>query len=87
MGDRSTEKRVLDVIAEQLGEPKEKLAREISFVDDLSADSLDTVELIMELEEEFDVSIPEDEAKKIRTVGQAIDYFEGVAAKGTSSAT
>ena len=72
----SVQDRVFDIVAEQLGVSRDQLTRETSFINDLGADSLDTVELVMELEEEFDVNIPEDEAEKIRTVGQAIDYIE-----------
>jgi len=68
--------RVVDIVAEQLGVDKEKVTPETSFVNDLGADSLDTVELVMELEEEFDISIPDDAAEKIQTVGQAIDFIE-----------
>lgn len=69
------EERVIDIVAEQLGESKDKITRETSFVNDLGADSLDTVELVMELEEVFNISIPDDVAEKIQTVGQAIDYI------------
>jgi len=72
----SVEERVIDIVSEQLGVDKEKVTRETSFVNDLGADSLDTVELVMELEEEFDITIPDDAAEKIQTVGQAIDYIE-----------
>lgn len=72
----SVEERVVDIVAEQLGVDKEKITRETSFVNDLGADSLDTVELVMELEEEFDISIPDDAAEKIQKVGQAIEYIE-----------
>ena len=68
--------RVIDIVAEQLGVDKEKVAPETSFVNDLGADSLDTVELVMELEEEFDINIPDDAAEKIQTVGQAIQFIE-----------
>jgi acyl carrier protein len=67
------EERVKKIVAEQLG-VKEDIAIDASFVDDLGADSLDTVELVMALEEEFDCEIPDDEAEKITTVQQAIDY-------------
>ena len=60
----------------QLGVDKEKITPETSFVNDLGADSLDTVELVMELEEEFDINIPDDAAEKIQTVGQAVQYIE-----------
>lgn len=72
----SVEDRVVDIVAEQLGVEKDKISRETHFVNDLGADSLDTVELVMELEEEFDISIPEDSAEKIQRVGEAIDYIE-----------
>lgn len=72
----SVAERVIDIVAEQLGVDKEKVKPETSFVNDLGADSLDTVELVMELEEEFDINIPEDAAEKIQTVGQAIDFIE-----------
>ena len=72
----SVEERVDDIVAEQLGVEKDKITRETHFVNDLGADSLDTVELVMELEEEFDISIPEDSAEKIQRVGEAIDYIE-----------
>lgn len=72
----SVEAKVIDVVAEQLGVDKDKITRDTSFVNDLGADSLDTVELIMELEEEFDTTIPESTAELIQTVGQAIDFLE-----------
>ncbi|MCR9294335.1 MAG: acyl carrier protein [bacterium] len=72
----SVEERVIDIVAEQLGVDKEKVSRDTHFVNDLGADSLDTVELVMELEEEFDISIPEDSAEKIQRVGEAIDFIE-----------
>ncbi len=67
------EERVKKIVAEQLG-VKEDIANDASFVDDLGADSLDTVELVMALEEEFECEIPDDDAEKITTVQQAIDY-------------
>ena len=72
----SVEAKVIDVVAEQLGVDKDKITRDTSFVNDLGADSLDTVELIMELGEEFDTTIPESTAEQIQTVGQAIDFLE-----------
>lgn len=69
------EERVKKIVAEQLG-VKEEIANDASFVDDLGADSLDTVELVMALEEEFECEIPDEEAEKITTVQQAIDYVE-----------
>jgi len=68
--------RVIDIVAEQLGVDKEKVKPETHFINDLGADSLDTVELVMELEEEFDINIPDDAAEKIETVGQAIYFIE-----------
>lgn len=70
------EQRVIDIVAEQLGVEKDKINRDTHFVNDLGADSLDTVELVMELEEEFNISIPEEQAEKIQKVGQAIDFIE-----------
>ena len=68
--------RVIEIICEQMGQSKEKVNEETSFINDLGADSLDTVELVMELEDEFDLSIPDEEAEKIKTVGDAIGYIE-----------
>jgi acyl carrier protein len=67
--------RVKKIIIEQLGVKEEEVVESASFVDDLGADSLDTVELVMALEEEFGVEIPDDEAEKIRTVKEAFDYI------------
>lgn len=64
------------IIVDKLGVDESEVSREASFTNDLGADSLDTVELIMEFEKEFDVSIPDEEAENIQTVGQAIDYLE-----------
>ncbi|MDN4503341.1 acyl carrier protein [Alteromonadaceae bacterium BrNp21-10] len=69
------EERVIKIIIEQLGVKEEEVKSEASFVDDLGADSLDTVELVMALEEEFDTEIPDEEAEKITTVQSAIDYI------------
>ncbi|GAA4492585.1 acyl carrier protein [Pseudaeromonas paramecii] len=69
------EERVKKIIIEQLGVKEEDVKSEASFVDDLGADSLDTVELVMALEEEFDTEIPDEEAEKITTVQAAIDYI------------
>ena len=68
------EQRVKKIVAEQLGVNESEIKIESSFVDDLGADSLDTVELVMALEEEFECEIPDEEAEKITTVQQAIDY-------------
>ncbi len=72
----SVESRVIDIVAEQLGVDRDKITRDSNFVNDLGADSLDTVELVMELEEEFDIKIPDETAEKIQTVGQAIDHIK-----------
>lgn len=72
----SVEEKVMGIVSEQLGVPKEEVARQSSFVDDLKADSLDVVELVMEFEDEFEITIPDDDYEKIRTVGDAIDYIE-----------
>jgi acyl carrier protein len=69
------EERVKKIVIEQLGVKDDEVTSEASFVDDLGADSLDTVELVMALEEEFDTEIPDDEAEKINTVQAAIDYI------------
>jgi acyl carrier protein len=71
----TVEERVQKIVVEQLGVKEEEVSNESSFVDDLGADSLDTVELVMALEEEFDTEIPDEEAEKITTVQQAIDYI------------
>ena len=72
----TVEERVVDIVSEQLGVDKDKITRETSFVNDLGADSLDTVELVMELEEEFDISIPDEAAEKIQKVGEAVEFIE-----------
>ncbi len=71
----SIEARVKRIIIEQLGVKEEQVTNEASFVEDLGADSLDTVELVMALEEEFELEIPDEDAEKITTVQQAIDYI------------
>ena len=71
----SVEEKVKHIIVEQLGVDEEEVTGEASFVDDLGADSLDTVELVMALEEEFETEIPDEEAEKITTVQHAIDYI------------
>ena len=73
------EEKVIDIISEQMGTDKSEINRDTSFINDLNADSLDTVELVMEFEDEFDMSIPDEEAEKIQTVGAAIDYIIKVA--------
>ena len=72
----STEDRVKRIVCEQLGVGEEEVTLEASFIDDLGADSLDTVELVMAFEEEFEIEIPDEEAEKIATVQDAISYIE-----------
>ncbi len=69
------EDRVKDIIVEELGVEREKLTAEASFMEDLCADSLDTVELVMAFEKEFDIDIPDEDAEKMRTVGDALNYL------------
>jgi len=76
------EDKVFTIVSEQMAVNKAEINRETSFINDLNADSLDIVELVMEFEDNFDMSIPDEEAEKIRTVGQAIDYI--VAHQGKS---
>ncbi len=71
--------KIIDIISEQMGVDKADVSKETSFINDLNADSLDTVELVMEFEDEFDISIPDEEAEKIQTVGSAVDYVVKVA--------
>ena len=71
----TVEQQVKKIVAEQLGVKEEEVTNDASFVDDLGADSLDTVELVMALEEEFETEIPDEDAEKITTVQQAIDYI------------
>ncbi len=73
------EAKVIEIVSEQMGVDKAEVSRETSFINDLNADSLDTVELVMEFEDEFDMSIPDEEAEKIQTVGAAIDYIASIA--------
>ena len=71
------EQRVKKIVAEQLGVNESEIKNESSFVDDLGADSLDTVELVMALEEEFETEIPDEDAEKLTTVGEAFEYVKG----------
>ena len=68
--------RVIEIVCEQMGASKEKVTEQTSFINDLGADSLDTVELVMEFEDEFDLNIPDEDAEKIQTVGDAIKYIQ-----------
>ncbi len=74
--------RVKEIVVEQLGVSADEVTPEASFIDDLRADSLDTVELVMALEEEFDLEIPDEEAEKIKTVGDAIRHIENAKKEG-----
>lgn len=76
LSEQEIESKVIQIVAEQMGADKAKITRETSFVEDLNADSLDTVELVMEFEDEFETSIPDEQAEKIKTVGQAIDFIK-----------
>jgi acyl carrier protein len=80
----SIEERVKKIVCDQMGTTPDKVTRETSFINDLGADSLDTVELVMEFEDEFEISIPDEDAEKIQTVGNAIDY---ISSKGCGPAS
>ncbi|MCH8004769.1 MAG: acyl carrier protein [Planctomycetes bacterium] len=76
MTESEIETKVIDIVAEQMGVDKDTITRETNFTNDLQADSLDTVELVMEFEDEFETSIPDDQAEKIQTIGQAIEFIK-----------
>ena len=76
MADKSIEEKVKDIIVEQLGVNPEQVTPEASFIEDLGADSLDIVELVMAFEEEFGVEVPDEDAEKLQTVGDVIRYIE-----------
>ena len=75
MTEAQVEIKVIEIVAEQMGVDKGEVSRDTSFANELNADSLDTVALVMEFEDEFDTSIPDDKAEQIQTVGNAIDYI------------
>ena len=76
MDIKQLEEKVKDIIVEELGVERDKLTPDASFMEDLGADSLDTVELVMAFEKEFDIDIPDEEAEKLRTVGDALKYLQ-----------
>ena len=76
MEEKEIQEKVIAIVAEQMGVDKGEINRDTNFVNDLNADSLDTVELVMEFEDEFETSIPDEDAEKIQTVGQAIDFIK-----------
>lgn len=69
--------RVVKIVCDQMGTTPDKISKATSFINDLGADSLDTVELVMEFEDEFEISIPDEDAEKIQTIGSAVEYIEG----------
>lgn len=73
---KKIEERVIEIVCEQMGASRDKISAETSFIQDLGADSLDTVELVMEFEDEFDLNIPDEDAEKIQTVGDAVSYIK-----------
>ncbi len=75
MTNPSIEERVIKIVCDQMGATPDKVSKETSFINDLGADSLDTVELVMEFEDEFEISIPDEDAEKIQSVGNAIEYI------------
>ncbi|MBL8990270.1 MAG: acyl carrier protein [Phycisphaerae bacterium] len=78
--EQEIEAKVIEIVAKQMGAEKTKITRDTNFVNDLQADSLDTVELVMEFEDEFKTNIPDEQAEKIQTVGQAIDFIKQASA-------
>ena len=75
MSNPSVDERVTRIVCNQMGTTPDKISKDTSFVNDLGADSLDTVELVMEFEDEFEISIPDEDAEKIQTVGNAVSYI------------
>ena len=81
MAEKTIEEKVKDIIVEQLGVTPEQVTQNASFIEDLVADSLDTVELVMAFEEEFSVEVPDEDAEKLQTVGDVVKYIEEKATK------
>jgi acyl carrier protein len=81
MAEKSIEDKVKDIIVEQLGVNPEQVTPQAKFIEDLGADSLDTVELVMAFEEEFNVEVPDEEAEKLQTVGDVVKYIEDKGSK------
>lgn len=77
MSDKSIEDRVKDIIVDQLGVNADQVTPEAKFIEDLGADSLDTVELVMAFEEEFEIEVPDEEAEKLQSVGDVVTYVKG----------
>ena len=84
LNEPEIQEKVISIVSEQMGVDKAEINKETSFVNDLNADSLDTVELVMEFEDEFEMSIPDEEAEQIQTVGRAVDYIVAHANKSRS---
>ena len=78
MSDNSIEEKVRSIIVEQLGVESDKVTADAKFIEDLGADSLDTVELVMAFEENFDIEVPDEEAEKLQSVADVVDYIEKV---------
>ena len=77
MTNPTVQDRVVKIVCDQMGTTPDKISKDTSFINDLGADSLDTVELVMEFEDEFEISIPDEDAEKIQTIGSAVEYIEG----------
>ncbi len=87
MSDEQIRQKVIDIVCEHLAVHKDQVKDTTSFVEDIGADSLDIVELVMELEEEFDIQIPDDQAEKIKTVGEAVEHIKiAIKQKGSDGA-
>lgn len=85
MTEQEIESKVIEIVSEQMGVDKAELTRDTSFVNDLNADSLDTVELVMEFEDRFQTSIPDEEAEQIKTIGEAVTFIMKARNAGASS--